>query len=120
MPPPPRAEAEFATIPFEFPFAKLMQIIEEAVRDNLPLAVAIEELRRHGHPDLPRFSSSGFSSVAPTPSGQSSLPAATSQPAGPGHPHPAPRLDAGAGKAPGPRDQHRPHAAHLDGLTRNH
>lgn len=63
------SEAEFATIPFEFPFAKLMQIIEEAVRDNLPLAVAIEELRRHGHPDLPRFSSSGFSSVAPSPSG---------------------------------------------------
>jgi hypothetical protein len=62
--------AEFATIPFEFPFAKLMQIIEEAVRDNLPLAVAIEELRRHGHPDLPRFSSSGFSSVAPSPSGK--------------------------------------------------
>lgn len=64
------SEADFATIPFEFPFAKLMQIIEEAVRDNVPLAVAIEELRRHGHPDLPRFSSSGFSSVAPSPSGQ--------------------------------------------------
>jgi hypothetical protein len=47
-----------------------MQIIEEAVRDNLPLAVAIEELRRHGHPDLPRFSSSGVSSVAPAPSGR--------------------------------------------------
>ena len=48
------AETEFATIPFEFPFAKLMQIIEDAVRENLPLAQAIEELRRHGHPDLPR------------------------------------------------------------------
>lgn len=47
--------AEFATIPFEFPFARLMQIIEEAVRDNIPLAQAIEELRRAGHPDLPRF-----------------------------------------------------------------
>lgn len=64
------SEAEFATIPFEFPFAKLMQIIEEAVRDNVPLAVAIEELRRHGHPDLPRFSSSGYSSIAPSPSSQ--------------------------------------------------
>jgi uncharacterized protein len=52
------AEAEFATIPFEFPFAKLMQIIEDAVRDHLPLARAIEELRRHGHPDLPRFAPS--------------------------------------------------------------
>ena len=51
-------DAEFATIPFEFPFAKLMQIIEDAVRDNLPLAQAIEELRRAGHPDLPRFSHS--------------------------------------------------------------
>jgi len=70
-------EADFATIPFEFPFAKLMQIIEEAVRDNLPLAVAIEELRRHGHPDLPRFSSSGFSSIIPSPSGQSAQAAET-------------------------------------------
>jgi hypothetical protein len=52
------AEAEFATIPFEFPFAKLMQIIEDAVRDHLPLAQAIEELRRHGHPDLPRLAAS--------------------------------------------------------------
>jgi hypothetical protein len=66
----PDNDAEFATIPFEFPFAKLMQIIEEAVRDNVPLAVAIEELRRHGHPDLPRFSSSGLSSIAPAPSGK--------------------------------------------------
>jgi uncharacterized protein len=49
------AETEYATIPFEFPFAKLMQIIEDAVRDHLPLAQAIEELRRHGHPDLPRL-----------------------------------------------------------------
>jgi hypothetical protein len=47
--------AEFATIPFEIPFAKLIQIIEDAVRDNIPLAQAIEELRRHGHPDLPRL-----------------------------------------------------------------
>jgi hypothetical protein len=52
------AEAEFATIPFEFSFAKLMQIIEDAVRDHLPLAQAIEELRRHGHPDLPRLAAS--------------------------------------------------------------
>jgi hypothetical protein len=46
--------AEFATIPLEFPFPKLTQIVKEAVRENLPLAQAIEELRRHGHPDLPR------------------------------------------------------------------
>ena len=47
-------EAEFATIPFEFPFTRLMQIIQQAVRENLSLAQAMEELRRHGHPDLPR------------------------------------------------------------------
>ena len=81
------AEAEFATIPFEFPFPKLMQIIEEAVRDNVPLAVAIEDLRRHGHPDLPRFSSTGVSSVAPAPSGApaaSGTPAPSGAPAKPG------------------------------------
>ena len=47
-------DVEFATIPFEFPFAKLIEIIKSAVRENLPLAQAIEELRRHGHPELPR------------------------------------------------------------------
>ena len=63
--------AEFATIPFEFPFARLMQIIEDAVRDNIPLAQAIEELRRAGHPDLPRFSHSIHSPVlAPGPTRQ--------------------------------------------------
>jgi len=60
--------AEFATIPFEFPFARLMQIIEDAVRDNIPLAQAIEDLRRAGHPDLPRFAHSIHSPViAPGP-----------------------------------------------------
>ncbi|MGO8836466.1 MAG: DUF4912 domain-containing protein [Limisphaerales bacterium] len=47
-------DVEFATIPFEFPFAKLIEIIKSALRDNLPLAQAVEELRRHGHPELPR------------------------------------------------------------------
>ena len=49
--------AEFATIPFEFPFARLMQIVKAAVRENLPLARAVEELRRRGHPELPRAAS---------------------------------------------------------------
>ncbi len=63
--------AEYATIPFEFPFARLMQIIEDAVRDNIPLAQAIEELRRAGHPDLPRFAHSIHSPViAPGPTRQ--------------------------------------------------
>jgi hypothetical protein len=48
--------AEFATIPFEFPISRLMQIIANAVRDNHPLAQAVEELRQAGHPDLPRLS----------------------------------------------------------------
>jgi hypothetical protein len=48
------ADAEFATIPFEFPFARLMEIIKAALRENLPLAQAVEELRRSGHPELPR------------------------------------------------------------------
>jgi len=50
-------DAEFATIPFEFPFLKLMDIVKSAVRENLPLTLALEELRRAGHPDLPRVSS---------------------------------------------------------------
>jgi hypothetical protein len=63
--------AEFATIPFEFPFARLMQIIEDAVRDNIPLAQAIEDLRRAGHPSLPRFAHSIHSPViAPGPTRQ--------------------------------------------------
>jgi hypothetical protein len=83
------SDADFATIPFELPFAKLMQIIEEAVRDNLPLAVAIEELRRHGHPDLPRFSSSGLSSVAPSPSGRAGSAREIAPPNGSAAPPPA-------------------------------
>lgn len=59
------SETEFATIPFEFPFAKLMQIIEQAVAENLPLAQAIEELRRHGHPDLPRINGTPIFSWTP-------------------------------------------------------
>jgi uncharacterized protein len=61
-------DAEFATIPFEFPFARLMQIIEDAVHDNIPLAQAIEELRRAGHPDLPRFTAASLAIPAPRPS----------------------------------------------------
>ena len=71
------SDTEFATIPFEFPFAKLMQIIEEAVRDNVPLARAIEDLRRHGHPDLPRFSATGVSAIAPASSASPAPPTST-------------------------------------------
>ena len=59
------SDTEFATIPFEFPFAKLIQIIEQAVSEHLPLAQAIEELRRHGHPELPRINGTVPSSWTP-------------------------------------------------------
>jgi hypothetical protein len=58
-------DTEFATIPFEFPFARLMEIIKAAVRDNLPLAQAIEELRHNGHPDLPRVTTAPPSTWTP-------------------------------------------------------
>jgi len=51
----PDSHVEFATIPFEFPFARLLEIVKAAVHENLPLAQALEELRREGHPDLPRM-----------------------------------------------------------------
>ena len=56
------SSTEFATIPFEFPFAKLMEIVKAAVCENLPLAQAIEELRRQGHPELPHAVSRPLSS----------------------------------------------------------
>jgi hypothetical protein len=49
----PEAEVEFATIPVELPFPKLLAIIKEAMPENLPLARAVGELRRAGHPGLP-------------------------------------------------------------------
>ena len=55
--PPDMASADtsvdFATIPFELPLAKLVSLVKDAVRENVPLAQALEELRAHGHPDLP-------------------------------------------------------------------
>lgn len=54
--------AEFATIPFEFPFSKLLDIVKAAVRENRPLAQAVEELRRTGHPALPRINGEPISS----------------------------------------------------------
>jgi hypothetical protein len=54
--------AEFATIPFEFPFSKLLDIVKAAVHENRPLAQAVEELRRTGHPSLPRINGEPMSS----------------------------------------------------------
>jgi hypothetical protein len=58
-------EIEFATIPFEFPFARLLEIIKSAMGEHLPLAQAIEELRRHGHPELPRAHKTPVSAWTP-------------------------------------------------------
>jgi hypothetical protein len=44
---------EFATIPGEVPFEQLLALVKTVVQTNLPLAQAVEELRREGHPDLP-------------------------------------------------------------------
>jgi uncharacterized protein len=44
---------EFATIPLELPFEKLLSLVKETLRENFPLARAMEELRRAGHPELP-------------------------------------------------------------------
>lgn len=55
----PDDEVEFATIPFEFPFARLMEIVKAAVMEHVPLTQAIEELRRGGHPELPRLAGNG-------------------------------------------------------------
>jgi uncharacterized protein len=53
-------EFEMATIPFEFPFMRLMELVKAAVRENYPLAQAVEELRRRGHPELPRSAGNGI------------------------------------------------------------
>ncbi|MCU0782718.1 MAG: DUF4912 domain-containing protein [Verrucomicrobia bacterium] len=46
--------AEFATIPVDLPFEQLLALVAQAVREHRPLAQAVEELRRAGHPELPR------------------------------------------------------------------
>jgi uncharacterized protein len=46
-------EVEFATIPFELPLARLVALAKEAAQETVPLAVALEEMRGRGHPELP-------------------------------------------------------------------
>lgn len=45
--------AEFATIPVDVPFERLLALVAQAVREHRPLAQAVEDLRRVGHPELP-------------------------------------------------------------------
>jgi len=47
------AAVEFATIPVDMPFEELLALVAQAVRGHPPLAQAVEELRRAGHPKLP-------------------------------------------------------------------
>ena len=44
---------EFATIPIDWPMEKLLELVKEAVRENVPMALALQELRAAGHPELP-------------------------------------------------------------------
>ena len=51
------ASVEFATIPVDVPFEELLALVRTVVQENRPLARAVEDLRREGHPDLPRAAS---------------------------------------------------------------
>jgi len=55
----------FATIPVEVPFEQLVAIVKQAAGEHAPLAVALEELRRRGHPDLPATAGSDVSEWTP-------------------------------------------------------
>lgn len=41
--------AEFATIPVEVPFAKIMELARTSVRENVPLSEVLQELRANGY-----------------------------------------------------------------------
>ena len=43
----------FATIPADVPFAQLLSSVQAAVRENVPLALALQELRAEGFSSLP-------------------------------------------------------------------
>jgi hypothetical protein len=46
----------FATIPPEVPFAQLLAMVKTALREHVPLAEAIQQLRAHGFSNLPAAS----------------------------------------------------------------
>lgn len=41
--------AVFATIPVEVPFAQMLEMAREAVRENIPFTEIVQQLRAHGH-----------------------------------------------------------------------
>jgi hypothetical protein len=61
----PDTAVEFATIPAAMPFTKLAALVKAAGLENAPLARAVEELRRHGHPELPPIIAAPFAALTP-------------------------------------------------------
>ncbi|MBC8001469.1 MAG: DUF4912 domain-containing protein [Opitutaceae bacterium] len=55
----------FATIPIDVPFEKLVELVKAALRDNVPLAEAILQLRAQGHPRLPGPEQLAFATWTP-------------------------------------------------------
>lgn len=49
----PDTSAQFATIPIDVPFEQLLALVRTAVRENIPLAEAILQLRAEGYEKLP-------------------------------------------------------------------
>jgi len=45
---------QFATIPVEVPFEQLVAVVKAAIREHVPLAEALLQLRAEGHPALPQ------------------------------------------------------------------
>jgi hypothetical protein len=61
----PNAGIELATIPAEKPLAKLAALVKKAGREGSPLAQALEELRRSGHPELPALAAAPVAARTP-------------------------------------------------------
>ena len=56
----------FANMPVDVPFEQLMVLVRAAVRENVPLAEAILELRAAGHRALPDAATLGTTATSPT------------------------------------------------------
>jgi uncharacterized protein len=56
---------EFATIPLEVPFEKLVAMVKQAAREHLPLAKALQQLRKSEHLRLPATTAIPASSWTP-------------------------------------------------------
>jgi hypothetical protein len=65
------ASVEFATIPIELSFRQMLALLKQAVRDNVPLVEAIQQLRAAGHRGLPDAAS--LASGAWTPAQERAL-----------------------------------------------